>query len=140
MKITNATRERIRILSGAGMQQKDVAKELGLCRASVSTIQKQLNMSPYSREPISRGTENKVMELFKQGFGAPSIAAELGIAMHRVYQVKDAHQCKARRHKGERELRAIRREIRRSEDEIAKRFNVSHAWLRRFRRRMWATK
>jgi hypothetical protein len=144
-KVTPEQREQIRVLSSV-MLQKNVAKELRLSRWTIAKIQRELGLSPHPAEPLPKEMEKKVVELLnKKNYGAPKIAAELAVPQHKVQAIMEKIRHKKpqgtighRYHLGELELRAIRREIRRSEGAIAKQFGVSHAWLRRFRLRMWS--
>jgi len=144
-KVTDVEREQIRMFSTARMAQKAIAKELRLTRQTVGRIQRELGLSPHPGGPLPKEIEGRIIELLAKNHGVPRIARELAVAPHKVQAIiKKIHHRKPfgkvghRYHLGTLELRAIRRDIRKSEGAIARKYGVTHAWLRGFRLRMWS--
>jgi hypothetical protein len=141
--LTDVERERIKFLSAAGMPQRAVAAELRLHRDSVRKIQALENLRPYLGFVLSAQQKKTIRSLWKR-HGSPRISRATGIPKHVVekFMRQEGHKkpfgaIGFKRHLTVEELRDLRREIRRNEAAIAKQFGVSHAWLRRFRLRMW---
>jgi hypothetical protein len=141
-RVTDKEREHIRMFSTVGMMQKNVAAEVGLCRATVSKVQKQLGLNPHSTEPLSPAFEKKILDLFREGHGAPFIAKKLDLPQHRVADVM--HKFSLRQQPGKtgcryfvsaKKKRVIRRMFRTFEKRIARQFGVSEEWVEKFWRR-----
>jgi hypothetical protein len=144
--ITREQAEQIRVYSAAGMLQRDIAVQMDLHKSSIGAWQRKLGCSPKRKahEPLPTDLERNILALLKKGWGAPRIMDGLVIPMHLVYRVKKKFRIQrkpgtlgCRYGLGVLELRAIRLDIRKSEKEIARRHGVPHAWLRRFRNKMW---
>jgi DNA invertase Pin-like site-specific DNA recombinase len=141
-KVTIEQREQIKMFSLAGMKQKAIAREVGLCRATVSRAQKQLGLSPHSTEPLSPEMVKKILDLCRQSYGAPTIANKLEVPRHRVEQVMRAFSFRQQAGKlgcryfvSAEKKRVIRRMFREFENKIAGQFGVSATWVQRFWRR-----
>jgi len=135
--------EKIKTLSGRTLQ-KEIAANLGLSVHLVRKIQRRFGLLPNCMEPLSPEVERKVLELFRQGHGAPFISKTLNVPQHRAQGVAEEHRFRHapgvvghRYYLDLHTKRAIRRELRTSERAIAKKFGVTREWLSRFRLEMW---
>jgi hypothetical protein len=88
--------------------------------------------------------EQKILQLLRMGHGQPRISAALGIPAGAVRRVMlEHHHSRPKGSPGHRykfsieELRAIARELRTSEQRIAKEWGVTRHWISRFRNSWW---
>ena len=139
--VTRWERKRIKALSRQHWRQRDIAKHLSLTPATIGKIQRALSCAPYSTEPLPYKTKLEILSrLHSQG--APTIAKDLRIGMHKVYEVRNEYRLRRpvgavgyRTNLSEKDLALLRRDLRRMERKIAHRYNVTHAWLKQFRNR-----
>jgi transcriptional regulator with XRE-family HTH domain len=143
--------EQVKMYTGVGLSQKQIAATLGIAKLAVSIIQRQEGISPRPRNyrlALSLEVIEKILELYVD-HGAPFIAKELGLPTHQVYLIlkaKGAPRPEKRsgrvggRYIGERlalaaKKGAISERRDRFERELAEEFKVSLGWLRAFLRR-----
>jgi hypothetical protein len=144
-KVTPEIIERIKLMSGkSGMLQKQIARELKLCRSTVGKIQRKLGIAPHPGFVVPAHTERKILQLLKRNFGQPRITKTLGVPAHAVRAIMLKHHHSRRkgspghryRFKVE-ELRDIARDLRMSERSIAVKWGTTRAWISRFRNSWW---
>jgi hypothetical protein len=140
-RVTLEQKKLINALTIAGLSQKTIAAQVKLPKGTVHNVQKALGICARNGAPLPVELENKIIQMRRKN-GAPTIAAKLGLPLHRVQQVfverrfrQEPGQITSRYYVSDREKRAIRRKQRAFEKDIAKQFAVSDIWMRRFLRR-----
>jgi hypothetical protein len=142
-KTTPEKRELVRVFGAAGMLQRDIATEVGLNVATVSNIQTELGLSMKNMEPIPEEIEREILRLYREDhLGSRRIATKLNVPQHRVEIILQTHNLKPRPgqpgcvYAVPAQIKtAMRREYRSFEKRIARKYNLSDVWTRRFLRR-----
>ena len=144
--------EQIKMLTGCGLSQRQIADNLKIPLIKVSMIQRTEGINPRPRNyrvALSLPVIEKILELYATN-GAPRIAKEIGIPVHQVYLVlraKGAVRPEKRQGRGstsrfvgakyalasKRSAILDRRDA--FERAIASEFKVSLGWVRTFLRR-----
>lgn len=129
-------------LRKAGFMQKEICKRVGLSKFLVSRTLHRAGLAMHKRIVVSPAIEARALAMLGENHSPREVAERLELKPHVVRKIGAAHGYK-RKGVGAKynldilTLRAIRKAIRESEAAIARRFGVSHAWLRKFRLRMW---
>ncbi len=84
--ITDAEKAEIERLTRAGVRQSEIARRLGITAPSVSKVQRQMGLSTTLIWP-----EEKIVELFKLGWGGYRIAKHLKVPVNQVYNIAHKH-------------------------------------------------
>jgi hypothetical protein len=142
-KTTATQTEQVRVFTLCNMPQKQIARATGLRRSTVATIVARLGLASRNAEPLSDEIEREIARRYQRGkYGSPRIARELRIPQWKVIQVLQAHRLQVApgavgcMYAVPVEIkRAVRREQRAFEAHVAKKYNLSGVWLRRFLRR-----
>jgi hypothetical protein len=124
------------------LEQQEIAAKLDLSDVAVWKIQKQLGLRQRvpEREPLSKKTESKIIEMLRQNVARVLIARETGVSLDRIHGI--ARRIRFRRQRGSvgcgyglrpPEVAAIRKALTKSEQALCKRFHISRSWLRHFR-------
>jgi hypothetical protein len=146
-RVTPEIIERIKLMTNSGksgMLQKQIARELKLCRSTVGKIQRKLGIAPHPGFVVPAHTERKILQLLKRNFGQPRITKGLGVPAHAVRAIMLKHHHSRRkgspghryRFKVE-DLRDIARDLRTGERGIAVKWGTTRAWISRFRNSWW---
>lgn len=144
-RMTDEIKSQIQMLSNViGMRQKEIARRLNISVHLVRKSQRESGLVPrYSTEQLSPQMQAQILKFLKK-HGAPTIARQLGIPMHKIYEVARANKFKRRKGScgfryrfSKEERRAISRELRAGEQAIAAKHGTSRAWVAQFRHKMW---
>lgn len=91
-KITEQEQAQIEVLTRAGHTQTEIARALGLCRASVAAIQKSLGLQPQpfkeTRGCLTKCEKRKIARLYRNGLRVREIAERLHVTPNTVALAK----------------------------------------------------
>jgi hypothetical protein len=130
---TAAEREKIRELTLQCVPQKQIMAETTLCRATVWKVQRDLQLPQRQTQRLPETTKKRIVSLLQKGWAKHRIARRLGLSEHKIQAFAPRGTPGRRVFLSPQELTAIRRMIRESEEQIAKQFGVSRAWVRLFK-------
>jgi len=84
--ITAEEKAEIERLTRAGVRQSEIARRLGITAPSVSKVQRQMGLPTKLVWP-----EEKIVELFKLGWGGYKISKHLKVPANQVYKIAHKH-------------------------------------------------